>query len=205
MAKAPAPGRSKTRLCPPCTPGEAAELAEAALRDTLAAVAGASAGERVLALEGEPGDWLPAEGFRVVAQCAGGLGERMAGALSAVGGPALVIGMDTPQLTAALLDDALDRLEDPGAGAVLGAAGDGGYWAIGLQAADAEVFTGVPMSTAETAAEQRRRLGELGLSPSELPVLRDVDTIADAFAVAEAAPESRFAATLARMDLRTPR
>ena len=204
MAKAPVAGRSKTRLCPPCTPAEAAELAEAALRDTLAAAAASSARERVLALDGEPGAWLPAEGFRVIPQCTGGLGERMAGALAAVGGPALVIGMDTPQLTPAFLDQALDQLESPGVDSVLGGADDGGYWAIGVKAPDAGVFTGVVMSTAETAAEQRRRLGELGLRVVELPVLRDVDTIADAFAVAEAAPGSCFAAALARMDLRAP-
>ena len=64
MAKAPVAGRVKTRLCPPCTPGEAAGLAEAALADTLDAVLEAGAGRCILALEGEPGPWLPA-GFEV--------------------------------------------------------------------------------------------------------------------------------------------
>ena len=53
IAKAPAPGRSKTRLCPPCTADEAAQLAAAALEDTLAAVGATPARRYVLALDGE--------------------------------------------------------------------------------------------------------------------------------------------------------
>ena len=60
IAKEPVPGRVKTRLTPPYTPAEAAELAEAALADTLAAVASAGVTRRVLALAGTPGRWLPA-------------------------------------------------------------------------------------------------------------------------------------------------
>lgn len=67
IAKSPVPGAVKTRLTPPYTAQEAAALAEAALRDTLSAVAAAPAARRVLALLGEPGPWLPA-GCDVVAQ-----------------------------------------------------------------------------------------------------------------------------------------
>ena len=59
VAKAPLAGFSKTRLCPPCSPQEAADIAEAALADTLIAVASCRADRRVLALEGRPGSWLP--------------------------------------------------------------------------------------------------------------------------------------------------
>ena len=65
MAKAPVPGRVKTRLCPPCTPDEAAAITEAALADTLAAVARCGAGRRIIALDGAPGPWLPAR-FEVI-------------------------------------------------------------------------------------------------------------------------------------------
>jgi rSAM/selenodomain-associated transferase 1 len=191
LAKQPVPGRVKTRLCPPCTPGQAAALAEAALRDTLrAAFAAHGAERRVVALAGDPGDWLPA-GFDVVPQRGAGLAERLAAAFGDVGGPALLIGMDTPQVTAALLDRALDRLTMTDA--VFGPALDGGYWAIGLRRPDRRVFEGVPMSVETTGAVQRRRLAELGLRVTGLPVLRDVDTIADARAVAAAAPACRFA------------
>ena len=199
IAKEPLPGRCKTRLCPPLDHEQAARLAEAALADTLAAVASTPAPRRMLALDGSPGEWLPA-GFDVVGQPAGGLGRRLAAAFDAADGPALLVGMDTPQLTPGLLADAIALLDGSGrADAVLGPASDGGYWAIGLRDPDREVFDGVPMSTAATAAVQRRRLSELGLRWRALGELRDVDVIDDAVAVAASAPRTRFAAALGRM------
>ncbi|MBA3299205.1 MAG: TIGR04282 family arsenosugar biosynthesis glycosyltransferase [Thermoleophilaceae bacterium] len=198
IAKTPQPGRSKTRLCPPCTPAEAAALAQAALCDTLAAVGAAPARRRVIALDGEPGPWLPG-GFDVVCQRGSGLGERLTHALASAGGPAIVVGMDTPQLTPRLLESAAARLVEPGIDAVLGPALDGGYWTIGLRRADPAVFLGVPMSTDQTYSAQRRRLRELGLLWAELPALRDVDTIADARTVAAAAPTTRFAQALRQL------
>ncbi len=195
IAKAPAPGRSKTRLCPPCTPSEAAALAEAALADTLAAVAACPARRRLLALDGEPGVWLP-PGFALLEQRGEGLGERLAHALAAAGGPAVVVGMDTPQLTPALLARVASTLVREDVDAVLGPALDGGYWTIGLKRPDAAVFAGVPMSEADTCQAQRRRLDELGLRWAELAPLRDVDTFADARLVARAAPLTRFAAAM---------
>jgi rSAM/selenodomain-associated transferase 1 len=196
MAKAPVAGRAKTRLCPPLEPEQAATLAEAALADTLQAVAWTpGTTRRVLVLEGEPGPWLPA-GFELLAQRGSGFGERLANAVRDVGEPLLIVGMDTPQLTRARLAGALERLDAPAVDAVLGPTPDGGYWAIGLAAARPGVFDGVPMSTAGTCAAQRARLAELGLRMAELPALRDVDTFDDATAVAALAPWTRFAATL---------
>lgn len=198
IAKAPEPGRVKTRLCPPCTPTQAATLAEAALADTLATVAAMPARRRVLALDGRVGPWLP-EGFDVVGQPQGGLDERLAAAFDTVDGAAFLVGMDTPQLTAAQLEEA-SRLLAPGQhDAVLGPAIDGGWWAIGLRESDPRVFLGIPTSTECTGAHQWRRLVELGLAPALLPTLRDVDTFADARLVAAAAPSSRFAREVARL------
>ena len=194
IAKAPRAGRSKTRLCPPCTPRQAATLARAALVDTLDAVRATPAARHVLVLDGEPGDWLP-PGFEVLPQRGAGLDERLAHAFADVGGPALLIGMDTPQGTPRDLGTGLGRLA--GADAVLGPAPDGGYWAIGLREPDPEVFLGVPMSTPRTCRAQRTRLAGLGLRVAELPALRDVDLIADARAVAALAPRGRFARALA--------
>jgi rSAM/selenodomain-associated transferase 1 len=196
IAKSPEPGRSKTRLCPPFTPEQAAMLAEAALRDTLAAVAAAPARRRVLALDGEPGPWLPS-GFEVVGQRGNGLGERLGHALEEAGGPGLVVGMDTPQLSPALLARAARALRRPRTDAVLGPALDGGYWTIGLRDPDPAVFDGVPMSSDRTCEAQRRRLAELGLRIATLPRMRDVDTIDDAHAVARACPGSAFAVAMA--------
>jgi hypothetical protein len=193
IAKAPVAGRVKTRLCPPCTPEQAARLAEAALVDTLTACAGVDA-RRTLVLDGRPDDWLPA-GWDVIAQRGDGLAERLAAAFADAGGPALLVGMDTPQVTARHLRDGLAALGE--ADAAFGPAADGGYWGIGLREPDPAVFAGVPMSRAYTGAIQRARLAALGLRTVDLPVLRDVDDIAAARAVAAAAPGSRFAAALA--------
>jgi uncharacterized protein len=196
IAKAPRAGHSKTRLCPPCTPRQAATLARAALADTLEAVRAAPADRQVLVLDGEPGDWLPA-GFEVVPQRGRGLDERLANAFDDVGAPALLIGMDTPQVAPSDLRRGLDLLDEPGTDAVLGPAPDGGYWAIGLRAQDPRAFLGVPMSTASTCRAQRKRLASLGLRVRDLPALRDVDLITDARAVAALAPSGRFARALA--------
>lgn len=195
IAKAPAAGRSKTRLTPPCSPRQAASLAEAALRDTLAAVAATDARQRVLVLDGSPGPWIP-DGFEVVPQGGGGLGERLADAFEAVGGPSLLIGMDTPQLTPELLEAGSQALSSACVDAVLGPAEDGGYWAIGLRRPDSRVFEGVPMSTGQTLQAQRRRLDDLGLRSVVLPALRDVDTIEDARVVAGKSPGTHFAQAL---------
>jgi uncharacterized protein len=195
IAKSPQPGRVKTRLTPPCSPEQAARLAGAALGDTLAAAARARrATRRVLVLDGAPGAWVP-RGFDVLPQRGDGLADRLAAAFHDVGGPAFLVGMDTPQVTPQLLDAGLGALD--GADAVFGAALDGGYWGIGLRRADPAAFQGVPMSEATTGLAQRVRLAALGLRTAILPPLRDVDTIADARAVATEVPAGRFARTLA--------
>ena len=200
MAKEPRAGRVKTRLCPPCTPAAAAAIAAAALADTLHAVAQSSCSARMLALDGTPGAWIP-PGFIVMPQVDGDLGERLGAAADAVRGPVLVVGMDTPQLTPELLDDACARLLHPSTGAVLGPATDGGYWCIGFRhhVGRRAAFHDVPMSRAVTGERQHQRLVELGFRVELLRPLRDVDTIDDAYAVAHEIPRSRFAGTLARI------
>jgi uncharacterized protein len=188
IAKQPVPGRVKTRLVPPCTHEQAAALAEAALADTLRTVLTVPARRRVLVLDGRPGPWLP-PGFDIMPQCGGPLDERLAGAFAAVRGPALLIGMDTPQVDPALL-----TVDWQAADAVFGPAADGGFWALGLRVPDPALLRGVPMSTASTGVIQRSRLLAAGLRVADLPQLRDVDTAADAVAVARQAPGSRFAA-----------
>jgi len=193
LAKSPVAGTVKTRLCPPLDFAQAAAVAEAALHDTLAAVAASGAKERVLVLDGEPGPWLPV-GFQVIAQRGSTMVERLTAAWQDGGGPALQIGMDTPQVDSCILDSAMSTLEKSPRGAVLGFAEDGGWWAIGMVMADDRVFRGVPMSTANTGAAQRDALIRLGRDPVLLPALRDVDTWADAVHVADRHPGGRFAA-----------
>jgi len=198
IAKEPLPGHVKTRLTPPFTPEQAAALAEAALADTLDAVRRAPARRRILVLDGTPGRWL-SPGIDVVPQTTGSLDERLAAAFAAcTDGPALLIGMDTPQLTPHLIAPALAPAAWHGCDAWFGPAEDGGFWALGLAAPDPALVRGVPMSTAHTGALQRARLTSAGLLVHDLPRLRDVDTAPDAVAAAAAAPASRFAALLAR-------
>jgi rSAM/selenodomain-associated transferase 1 len=194
LAKTPVPGRVKTRLCPPYTPEQAARIAAAALDDTVDTVSATPATGRVLVVDGD----LPAPpGWNRVAQRGDGLGSRLANAYldSAVPGLAsLLIGMDTPQVSSELLGEAARGLTADGVDAVLGLAADGGWWALGLRdPAHAEVLRTVPMSTADTGSLTLTALRERGLRVAALPVLTDVDTAADAHAVAALCPAgSRF-------------
>jgi len=206
VAKAPVPGRVKTRLCPPATPEQAARLAAAALADTLGAALRVPAAQVVVALDGEPEPTLAVAlaGTTVIAQRGGPLGERIAAAHADVAGLApgactVLIGMDTPQLDPAVLDRCLDAVADPdGPDAVLGPAADGGWWALALRnPRDAELIGSVPASRSDTGARTRAALETAGLRVAAMPELTDVDTMVDAHAVARACPGSRFAAQLA--------
>jgi rSAM/selenodomain-associated transferase 1 len=203
LAKAPVPGRVKTRLAATVGLDRAAWLAAAALLDTVAACRAAFE-ECHLALDGELGDAVRREellaatsGWHVFPQAAGDLGVRLAHAhetAAAVGsGPVVQVGMDTPQVTPHLLRSVAGRAA---AGtAVLGPAVDGGWWVLGLASADgAHALAGVPMSRADTGAATRAALRGTGLRVRSAEVLRDVDTAADAAYVAATAPGTRFAA-----------
>ena len=200
IAKAPVPGLVKTRLTPAFTPGEAAKLAEAALLDTLKAVRATKAHNRLLILDGEPNTrWLPS-GFTVIRQIQGGLDRRLAAAFEEAAyadpGPALLVGMDTPQITLQLLTACWPTTED----AVIGPATDGGFWSLGFRTPRNvrldEILFDVPMSTSETGAIQLDRLRAAGLKTRLLPELRDVDTAEDAEDVANQYPDGHFARQL---------
>jgi rSAM/selenodomain-associated transferase 1 len=197
MAKAPVAGRVKTRLCPPCTPAQAAAVAAAALADTLDVVAASRAGRRILAVEGV---YEAPPGWDVLAQRGVSLGERLAHAFADAyrpGTATLLVGMDTPQLSAQGLDEAFERLV--ASGAVLGPAADGGWWALGLRdGRHAAALTEVTMSTSRTGADTRDALRRRGLRVGSLELLIDVDTATDAQTVAALCPAgSRFPAVVA--------
>ena len=134
LAKEPIPGRVKTRLQPDFSPEDAAGLAACAIEDTLHAVRASRAARKVLAWEGNPYPWSLE--FETVTQSCGNLNDRLGSAFETPLNkdrprPVLLIGMDTPQITARLLD-----MDWAGADAVLGLSEDGGFWAIGLRAGD---------------------------------------------------------------------
>jgi hypothetical protein len=193
LAKRPIAGRVKTRLCPPCTPEEAAGVAAAALADTLDAVRRTPAKRRVVAFDGPTESTVDLEAIR---QRGDGLGERIANAFADAAArnpdPIVQLGMDTPQVTPELLTTALQLLTHHDA--VLGLAEDGGWWALGLRDAQrASVLQEVPMSTSDTGRLTIAALERTGVRIAYLPCLRDVDTITDAQIVARSVPGSRFA------------
>lgn len=201
LAKAPVPGRVKTRLARSIGDEAAAAVAAAALLDTIeACVAAFGAGRCRLALDGEIDDAVGAEDlsrslrrWTVVEQCAGSLGQRIAHALGGVDGPVVQIGMDTPQASPGLLRDVAGELEEHAA--VLGPATDGGWWVLGLRdGARASAIAEVPMSTPTTWADTRAALAGSGLRVAAAPALRDIDELDDLLAVAMEAPDLRFAA-----------
>ena len=204
VAKAPVAGRAKTRLAATVGDQVAAEIAAAALLDTLDAVADAAVTTRVVALTGEVDAAAGAAEIRrrlasfvVIDQRGNNFGDRLANAhgdAAAVGGqPVLQIGMDTPQVTAELLYDCGRRLvEVP---AVLGLALDGGWWALGVHtAALAECLRDVPMSQPDTGALTLKALHGNGVDVALLDELADFDVADDVAAVREVCqPGSRFA------------
>jgi uncharacterized protein len=211
LAKAPEPGRVKTRLCPPATPQQAAELAAAALLDTLDAAVALPGAAPVVVLTGRlPHAARAAElavalrRTHVLRQRGDGLGHRIAAAHADTaallpGRASLQVGMDTPQAGAALLAECLERLHGRGTDAVLGPATDGGWWALGLRDPRAAALVAdVPTSRDDTGARTVAALRDGGLRVGLLPELTDVDTAADAVAVAAAAPAGRFAEATAR-------
>lgn len=207
VAKAPVAGRAKTRLGADIGLAEAAEVAAAALIDSLAACREAVGPRRChLSLAGDLGPAARGaeiarllDGWTVTVQVGAGLGERLARAHRDVGaGPVVQIGMDTPQVTAAMLVEAAAGLATHDA--VLGPAEDGGWWTLALRhPAAASAVRGVPMSTSTTYDDTRAALLAAGVGVGSTVALRDVDTAADAEAVAATAPGGEFARAWSRV------
>jgi glycosyltransferase A (GT-A) superfamily protein (DUF2064 family) len=205
VAKAPEPGRAKTRLAATVGDRVAAEIAAAALLDTLDAVAAAPVAARVVALTGDLDAAAGAadirrrlESFTVIGQRGDDFADRLANAhadagSNAGGRPVLQIGMDTPQVTDRLLASCARRLLR--AQAVLGLACDGGWWVLGLQSpATAECLRSVPMSQPDTGELTLKALRDNGIDVTPVELLTDFDLVDDVAAVREACdPASRFA------------
>ncbi|WP_028479715.1 DUF2064 domain-containing protein [Nocardia sp. CNY236] len=202
VAKAPVAGFAKTRLTPPLTPSAAADIAAASLLDTLESVLACPVAHRVVALTG---DLVAAErcgeierllaDFEVAPQRGRTFGARLANAHADAarwGLPVLQIGMDTPQIGADELADAVGVLLDTG-DAVLGPATDGGWWALGLPTPQpARALVDVPMSTPRTGVLTRKAVQRCGIRVHSLATYSDVDRFADALLLASTT-HGRFA------------
>jgi glycosyltransferase A (GT-A) superfamily protein (DUF2064 family) len=202
VAKAPEPGRAKTRLAATVGARVAADIAAAALLDTLDAVAAAPVAARVVALTGDLDAAAGAaeirrrlHSFTVIPQRGDGFADRLANAHAdaADGHPVLQIGMDTPQVTSELLTDCARRLLDTPA--VLGLADDGGWWVLGVGAPTmTECLRTVPMSQPDTGELTLQALRDNGIDVTPVQRLADIDVVDDVAAVRDACgPASRFA------------
>ena len=197
MAKAPQAGRSKTRLCPPLTPLQAAEMSAAFLRDTTENMASAAlhapivpyaayaptGGESLLrSCMAEGTKLLLADGSTPMPDGVNGFGRCLLHAIQGMLGfghaAACVLSSDSPTVPTAFLIQAARLLLAPGDRAVLGPAADGGYYLLGLKTAHAAMFRGIAWSTDTVADTTRARARELGLDLVELEPWYDVDDAA---------------------------
>jgi rSAM/selenodomain-associated transferase 1 len=183
MAKAPRPGKVKTRLSPPLTLAQTAALNICFLRDTTLNIAGVPGAKGMVCYTpvGDEAafDSLLPEEFAMIAQRGDGFGERLhlaATDILACGfGSVCLIDSDSPTLPQGALVRAVEELARPGDRVVLGPSHDGGYYLIGLKAAHAAPFERITWSTASVMEETRERCAEAGLELVELPTWYDVD------------------------------
>ena len=184
VAKQPIPGQTKTRLCPPLTPIQAADLYECFLLDTLDTMRKVQGVQRVIGyLPEDAEDYFSqlAPDMELVCQQGDSLGERLDNLISAAlagGSPrAVVMDSDSPTLPAAYVSLAFERLN--GADVVLGPTMDGGYYLIGMKLSQPNLLRQVKMSTAHVLADTLELAKASGVAVSLLPAWYDVDTLAD--------------------------
>jgi uncharacterized protein len=192
MAKASAPGRAKTRLVPPLTFDEAADLNTAFLQDVAENLV--AAGEQIGAAQnaaivgyaayGPPGSTdffrriLPAS-IDLIEAWLPNFGDCLFHAIDEILShghqSAVVLNSDSPTLPTALLVETAEVLARPGDRAVLGPSTDGGYYLLGLKQAHARMFEDITWSTERVAEETLARAREIGLDVHRLPAWYDVD------------------------------
>ena len=181
FAKAPAPGRVKTRLTPPFTPEQAAALYRAFAADSLSAAQAAQGCQAVVAyaahedwpdpswLTAPTPEWFPQEGADLGRRLAAATGKAFLDGADRV----VVIGTDSPHLTPAVIEEAFSRLA--AAPLVLGPARDGGYYLIGLQEPAPSLFDDIPWSGPKVLEATKARAAELHWPVHLLDELEDID------------------------------
>jgi uncharacterized protein len=186
MAKTPRAGAVKTRLCPPLSPEDAAELYRAFLTDKVEQVRSVAAARGAIVYTPDEGRGFfenLAPDFVLIPQHGSDLGARLVTSFEwffAEGYPAAAfIDSDSPTLPREFLLQALDLMASPDVDVVLGPSDDGGYYLIGLRVARPELFSHMPWSTPRMFAETAGRARQLGLRVASLPRWFDVDTALD--------------------------
>jgi hypothetical protein len=121
------------------------------------------------------------QGFRFSPQRGRSLGRRLENALGEVFGSgaarAVVMASDVPDLSAGLINDAINSLDDYNI--VVGSSCDGGYYLLGLRNLHRELFRGISWSTDRVLSQTLDAAGRLGMSVKMMPQLRDIDTVED--------------------------
>ena len=185
MTKAPRAGRVKTRLVPPLTPAEAAQLNVCFLRDTAAVISQACSGNtRGIAVytpvgaEADYANILPRE-FQLIPQRGDGFGERLEHAvedLFAIGFASVcLIDSDSPTVPPKFYMAAARSLSMHGDRVVLGPSEDGGYYLVGMKQNHRRLFQNIDWSTERVLEQTKTRAAELGVEVKLLPTCYDVD------------------------------
>lgn len=196
MVRVPKPGIVKTRLVPPLTHEEAANLYCAFLRDTFDCLS--SLAEKDIHIFYTPVNKkeelvelieLVPDGAVLTPQKGRDLGDRLKNAFETLFEKSYqrvcIIGSDSPDMPPKLIDEAFARLEQtPGpegrsTGVVLGPTEDGGYYLIGMDSPFDVLFTGIPWSTERVLTETIKRAEEAGIRVSLIDKWHDIDTPAD--------------------------
>jgi len=184
VAKQPIPGQTKTRLCPPLSPGLSADLYECFLRDTLDVMRKVLNVHRVVCfLPDDARDYFYrlAPEMDLTRQHGESLGERLDHLLTealAGGSPRVVVmDSDSPTLPAEYITQAFDQLTD--SDVVLGPTQDGGYYLIGMKRPQPLLLRQVQMSTSHVLADTLALAQASNLVVSLLPAWYDIDTIDD--------------------------
>ncbi len=189
MAKASSPGRTKTRLTPPLTPQEAAELNTTFLKDIADNIARAGRQTSIATYMafGPPGsepffrEHLPAA-VGLVEAWLGHFGKCLSATVDTLlvrgHASACVLNADSPTLPTAVLVELAEALAAPGDRAVIGPAEDGGYYVLGLKARHRRLFEDIDWSTERVFDQTLERAREIGLPVQVLPAWYDVDELA---------------------------
>ena len=198
-AKPPVPGKVKTRLSPPLSLDQSAQLYECFLVDTINTVAAIKGVDRFIAfypdvstkelsftivnsVSGSSQNEFLAD-FTLITQKGIDLGERLISIfeqlLSSGYDSATIIGSDSPNLPVAFIKRSLSNLKESKADVTLGPCKDGGYYLIGLKTFHSDIFKGISWSTSSVFDETIKKIKKLGLGVSVLPEWYDVDNNED--------------------------
>jgi uncharacterized protein len=190
VAKQPFPGQTKTRLCPPLSYSQAADLYECFLRDTLDIMRQVRGVQyRIGFLPEDAQDYFHqlAPDMDLACQLGTSLGERLDNLLTQAlvngFGRAVIMDSDSPTLPPEYISQAFDQLND--ADIVIGPTRDGGYYLIGMKEPQSHLLREVQMSTPRVLGDTVVLAEATGLTVSLLPTWYDVDMIDDLYELDE--------------------